>query len=140
MCHSAPNRRRAWGACSEASRIGTVHVAAGAGSEPLWLEGPVYLTGSYKGAPFGLSVVVPAVAGPFNLGNVIERAAIDVNPMTAQVTVTSDPFPQIRDGVPLRLKTVNVTIDAADSYSTRPAAPHVDRGRGRHPAKARARA
>jgi hypothetical protein len=106
-----PEPQASLGTCSEASRIGTVHAAAGAGSEPLWLEGPVYLTGSYKGAPFGLSVVVPAVAGPFNLGNVIERATIDVNPKTAQVTVTSDPFPQIRDGVPLRLKTVNVTVN-----------------------------
>ena len=69
--------------------------------------------------------MVPAVAGPFNLGNVIERAAIDVNPKTAQVTVTSDPFPQIRDGVPLRLKTVNVTIDRPDSCSTRPTAPRM---------------
>jgi uncharacterized repeat protein (TIGR01451 family) len=106
-----PGPQASLGTCSEASRIGTVHAAAGAGSEPLWLEGPVYLTGSYKGAPFGLSVVVPAVAGPFNLGNVVDRATIDVNPKTAQVTVTSDPFPQIRDGVPLRLKTVNVTVD-----------------------------
>jgi hypothetical protein len=99
------------GTCSDASRIGTVHAAAGAGSEPLWLEGPVYLTGPYKGAPFGLSVVVPATAGPFNLGNVIERAAIYVDPHTAQVTVVSDPFPQIRDGVPFRLKELNVTVD-----------------------------
>ena len=99
------------GTCPEASRIGTVNVAAGAGSEPLWLSGPVYLTGPYKGAPFGLSIVVPAVAGPFNLGDVVERATINVNPQTAQVTVTSDPLPQIRDGVPFRLKTVNVTID-----------------------------
>ena len=99
------------GTCPEASRIGTVHAAAGAGSEPLWLEGPVYLTGPYKNAPFGLSVVVPAKAGPFNLGNVIERAAINIDPHTAQVTVSSDPFPQIRDGVPFRLKEVNVTVD-----------------------------
>ena len=106
-----PEPQASLGTCSEASRIGTVHAAAGAGSEPLRLEGPVYLTGSYNKAPFGLSVVVPAVAGPFNLGDVIERASININPTTAQVTVTSDPFPQIRDGVPLRLKEVNVTVD-----------------------------
>jgi hypothetical protein len=99
------------GTCSEASKIGTVNVAAGAGSEPLWLPGSVYLTGPYKGAPFGLSIVVPAVAGPFNLGNVVERAAISVNPTTAQVTVTSGALQQSRDGVPFRLKTLNVTID-----------------------------
>ncbi len=106
-----PEPQAELGTCPEASRIGTTNVAAGAGTEPLWLAGPVYFTGPYKGAPFGLSIVVPAKAGPFNLGNVIERAAIHVDPKTAQVTVTSDPFPQIRDGVPLRLKTVNVTAD-----------------------------
>jgi hypothetical protein len=99
------------GQCSEASRIGTANAAAGAGSHPLWLAGPVYLTGPYKGAPFGLSIVVPAKAGPFNLGNVVVRSAINVDPKTAQITVTSDPLPQSRDGVPFRLKTLNVTID-----------------------------
>ncbi len=107
------------GKCAQASRIGSVHVAAGAGSEPLWLEGPVYLTGPYKGAPFGLSVVVPAKAGPFNLGNVVTRATISVDPHTAQVIVRSDPFPQVRDGVPLRLKEVNVTVDRP-SFSFNP--------------------
>jgi hypothetical protein len=106
-----PEPQAQLGTCSEASRIGTTNIAAGAGTEPLWLSGPVYFTGPYEGAPFGLSIVVPAKAGPFNLGNVIERAAIHVDPKTAQVTVTSDPLPQIRDGVPLRLKIVNVTAD-----------------------------
>jgi hypothetical protein len=71
----------------------------------------VFLTGAYKGAPFGLSVVVPAVAGPFNLGNVVVRAAIDVDPHTAQITVKADPLPTILDGVPLDVRTVNVAID-----------------------------
>ncbi len=101
----------AQGTCPAASQIGTTTTAAGAGSHPLYLTGRVYLTGPYKGAPFGLSVVVPAVAGPFNLGDVTVRAAINVDPNTTAVTVTSDPFPQIIDGVPLRLRTVNVTID-----------------------------
>jgi uncharacterized repeat protein (TIGR01451 family) len=99
------------GTCPEASKIGTTTVAAGAGSHPLWISGKVYLTGPYNGAPFGLSVVVPAKAGPFNLGNVIVRSAINVDPTTSALTVTSAPLPQIKDGVPFRLKTVNVTID-----------------------------
>lgn len=108
LCHDAEANA---GTCSEASRIGSANVAAGAGSEPLWLSGRVYLTGPYKGAPFGLSIVVPAKAGPFNLGDEVVRAAISVDPNTAQVTVTSDPLRQIRDGVPFRLKVINVTID-----------------------------
>jgi hypothetical protein len=99
------------GACGEASRIGTTQVAAGSGPHPLWVSGRVYLTGPYEGAPFGLSVVVPAVAGPFNLGNVVVRARIDADPHTAQITVTSDPLPQILDGVPLRIQKLNVTVD-----------------------------
>jgi uncharacterized repeat protein (TIGR01451 family) len=99
------------GTCSAASRVGTATSAAGSGSNPLWQSGPVYLTGPYKGAPFGLSVAVPAKAGPFNLGTIVVRAAIHVDPHTAQLTVVSDPLPQSVDGVPLRLQTVNVTVD-----------------------------
>ncbi len=102
------------GECPAASRIGSTTDAAGAGGEPLVREGEVYLTGPYKGAPFGLSIVVPANAGPFHLGNVVVRAAITVNSTTGAATVTSDPLPQSRDGVPFRLRTVNVNIDRED--------------------------
>ncbi len=71
----------------------------------------MFLTGPYKGAPFGLSIVVPAAVGPFNLGTVVVRAAINVDPHTAQITVTSDPLPTILQGVPLLIKKVNVSID-----------------------------
>ncbi len=108
------------GTCPEASKIGTTRVASGAGSHPFEIEGTVYLTGPHDGphdgAPFGLSVVTPAVAGPFNLGLVIVRARIDVNPIDSTLTVTTDetgPYalPQILDGVPLRLKQVTVNIN-----------------------------
>lgn len=99
------------GTCSEASKVGVVNAAAGSGSAPLWLSGPVYLTGPYKGQPFGLSIVVPAHAGPFNLGDVVTRASIHVDPWTGRVTVTSDPLQQARDGVPFRLKEINVAVD-----------------------------
>jgi hypothetical protein len=98
------------GTCSSASEIGTTTVAAGPGSHPFWITGHVYLTVGYRGAPFGLSIVVPAKAGPFNLGNVVVRSAISVDPATSALTVTSDPLPQIVDGIPLRIQTVNVTI------------------------------
>jgi hypothetical protein len=101
----------ALGSCSQASRIGTTTVAAGPGSHPFYLSAPVYLTGPYDGAPFGLTVALPAVAGPFNLGLVVVRAAITVDPHTSAVTVTSGALPQIIAGVPVRLRTVNVTVD-----------------------------
>jgi hypothetical protein len=106
-----PEPQASQGTCGLQSQIGHTQVAAGAGSHPFWVGGNVFLTGPYKGAPFGLSIVTPAKAGPFNLGNVIVRAAIRVDPHTSALTVTSDPLPQIVDGVPLRIQTVNVTVD-----------------------------
>jgi hypothetical protein len=99
------------GSCSSTSTVGTATLAAGSGSLPLWQSGVVYLTGPYHGAPFGLSIVVPANAGPFHLGNIVVRAAISVNPTTGALIVTSDPLPQSIGGVALRLRTVNLTID-----------------------------
>lgn len=99
------------GTCSEASEIGTTTVEAGSGPQPLGVQGRAYLTGPYGGAPFGLTIVVPAIAGPFNLGNVVVRSRISVDQNTSALTVTSDPLPQFRDGVPLRIQTLNVTVD-----------------------------
>jgi hypothetical protein len=106
-----PEPQAAAGECPESSLIGHDTAGAGAGPAPLYVTGRVYLTGPYKGAPFGLDVVTPAAGGPFNLGNIVVRATINVNPSTAQVTIASDPIPQFRLGVPLRLKALNVTID-----------------------------
>jgi hypothetical protein len=100
------------GTCGAGSEIGQSTISAGPGAEPLWVRGGhVYLTGPYGGGPFGLSIVVPAVAGPFNLGNVVVRAAVHIDPRTAAVSIASDPLPTILDGVPLDIRTVNVTLD-----------------------------
>ena len=99
------------GTCSPASQIGTTEVGSGPGPHPLYLKGKVYLTGPYKGQPFGMSVAVPAIAGPFNLGMVVVRSSIHVDPYTAAITVTSDPFPKILDGIPTHIKQVNVNIN-----------------------------
>jgi hypothetical protein len=99
------------GACSSVSEIGTTTVAVGPGSHPFWVSGRVYLTESYRGAPFGLSIVVPAKAGPFNLGSVDVRATVNVDPVSSALTIVSDPLPQIIDGIPLRIQTVNVNVD-----------------------------
>jgi hypothetical protein len=97
--------------CGPQSAIGSSTAYAGLGNEPVVLPGTVYLTGPYEGAPFGIEVVTPAVAGPFNLGVVTVRSRINVNPHTAQVTITSDPIPIILKGVPAQIKTLNVTVN-----------------------------
>ncbi len=99
------------GTCAASSQIGTASVASGSGPDPLWLGGRVYLTSGFDGAPFGMDFVVPAVAGPFNLGNVVVRAAVSVDRNTGVVSVASAPLPQKIDGVPFRLKSLNVDID-----------------------------
>jgi hypothetical protein len=99
------------GTCGPESLIGHTTVGTGAGSNPYYVTGKVYLTGPYNGAPYGLSFVVPAVAGPLNLGTVVVRAAVSVDPHTTALTVTSEPLPQILQGVPLHIRAVNVTLD-----------------------------
>jgi uncharacterized repeat protein (TIGR01451 family) len=107
----------AQGTCSAASQIGHASVAAGPGPYPLTIpqpgnpESPIYLTGPYEGAPFGLTIVTHVLAGPFNLGNVITRARVEVDRHTAQITVTTDPLPQVIDGVPTDLRLVDSVID-----------------------------
>jgi hypothetical protein len=105
------------GTCSSASQIGHTVVASGPGPYPLVVPQPgqppaaIYLTGPYKGAPYGLSIVVPVVVGPFTLQTQIVRAKIEVDSLTAQIRVTTDTFPQVIDGVPTDLRTVNAVID-----------------------------
>ncbi|HEY5295487.1 MAG TPA: hypothetical protein VIJ70_08435, partial [Gaiellaceae bacterium] len=101
----------AQGTCATASQIGVAKVAAGAGTEPYEFSGPVFLTGPYDGAPYGLSIPVSVVAGPFNLGTVTTRATIKVDPHTARVTVASTNLPTIVGGVPVRLRTLKVEVN-----------------------------
>jgi hypothetical protein len=112
-----PDDQAATGACGSASRVGTVKAAVGTGSTPLWIpqagKAPTaaFLAGPYKGAPYSLLTVVPAQAGPFDLGNVVTRSGIYIDPTTAQVTVKSDPLPQILEGVPVEYRTLAVELD-----------------------------
>jgi hypothetical protein len=103
--------RAANGTCGEESRIGSANAASGAGTQPFQLPGRVYLTDGYKGGQFGLSIVVPAVAGPFDLGTVVVQASIHVDKVTTALRIDSDPMPTILQGVPLRMRMVNVNID-----------------------------
>jgi hypothetical protein len=108
------------GNCPPGTQIGATVVAVGPGPSPLWVPQPgkdptgVYLSGPYKGAPYSLVVKTPAQAGPFDLGTVVTRAGIYVDPETARVTVRSDPLPQILEGVPVTYRTIHVAVDRPD--------------------------
>ena len=102
------------GTCSAASQIGTATAYVGAGSEPYPFSGPVFLTGPYQGAPYGLSIPIHAAAGPFDLGNVVTHATITVDPHTGRVTVTTTDLPSIFKGVPLRLRNISVAVNRSN--------------------------
>ncbi len=102
------------GMCGPNSLIGETTVSVGLGGDPFSVTGgKVYITGPYEGAPFGLSIVVPAKAGPYDLGTVVVRGRIEVDPTTSALTVTTNSpsqgyaIPHILDGIPLEIKHVN---------------------------------
>jgi hypothetical protein len=97
--------------CPLASRVGTFTAGAGPGPSPYRVQGKAYLAGPYEGAPFSFAFITPALAGAFDLGNIVIRAAAYVDPATAQVTVKTDSLPQILDGIPLRLRSLALTLD-----------------------------
>lgn len=97
--------------CPSASRVGSVFAAAGSGPNPYWAPGTAYLAGPYKGAPLSIAVVAPAVAGPFDLGTVVVRTAVRIDPRTALITAVSDPIPHILEGIPLDVRTVSIRLD-----------------------------
>lgn len=105
---------RANPSCPADSRVGGVVVGAGAGPDPLEVAGEVYLGGPYKGAPISLAVVVPAVAGPFDLGTVVVRTPLLVNLETGQIGVQSDPIPSVLGGVSLDVRSITLKLDRPD--------------------------
>jgi hypothetical protein len=96
--------------CPASSEVGQVIVSAGAGITPLQVEGKAYLAGPYKGAPVSVVIVTPAIAGPFDLGAVVVRTALQVDPKTAQIKAVSDPLPTILEGIPLDLRSAYVRM------------------------------
>jgi hypothetical protein len=96
--------------CPAASAIGTVTVGAGAGATPFYVTGNAYLAGPYEGAPFSAVFITPAIAGPFDLGVVVVRAGLYIDPNTAQVTTKADPLPTILHGIPLDIRSVTVDV------------------------------
>lgn len=120
-----PDSASGSGNCPAGSQIGSVIAATGPGTQPLWIPQPgkaptaVYLAGPYKGAPYSIVTKVPAQAGPFDLGNVVVRASLSIDPNTTQATVRADPLPQILQGVPILYRTVHVVIDR-DQFALNP--------------------
>ena len=97
--------------CPAASQIGRLVAGLGAGSHQVYVPGSAYLAGPYKGSQLSIVFVTPAVSGPYDLGNAVVRTALNVNPVTAQVTALGDPLPQIIGGIPLRLRSLRVNLD-----------------------------
>jgi hypothetical protein len=104
---------RANPSCPASSEVGTVGSSAGSGA-PLYVPGHAYLAGPYKGAPLSLAVIVPAIAGPFDLGTVVVRTALYVNERTAQITARSDPLPTILHGIPLDVRSVAIQMNRSN--------------------------
>jgi hypothetical protein len=100
--------------CPANSHVGSVVAGAGAGPSPYYAHGEAYLAGPYKGAPLSLAVITPAVAGPFDLGTIVTRAALHLDQNTGQATATSDPLPSILQGIPLDVRSIDVKLDRPD--------------------------
>jgi hypothetical protein len=97
--------------CPASSLIGTVQAGAGAGPSPIYVPGRVYLAGPYRGAPLSGVAIVPAIAGPVDLGTIVVRAPAYVDPRSAQVRIASDPLPQIVHGVLVRVREIDLDLD-----------------------------
>ncbi len=105
--------------CPDKSFVGTVGIDAGSGPSPLHVDGNIYYAGPYKGAPVSLVFVTPAVAGPYDLGTVVVRTALYVDPETAQVKAVSDPIPDVFGGVKLDVRAIDVSI-SRKNYTLNP--------------------
>jgi hypothetical protein len=97
--------------CPSSSQIGTVDAGAGVGQVLTWVRGRVYVAGPYRGAPASGVAIVPAVAGPFDLGTIVVRAPAHIDPVTTQLTLETDPLPLIFKGIPVRVRDARVNLD-----------------------------
>jgi hypothetical protein len=104
--------------CPASSQIGRVEAGAGTGSELVYVGGRAYLAGPYNGSQLSVAVVTPAVAGPFDLGNVVIRQGLRLNPISGRAEIDgSGPgsqIPTILKGVPLHLRDLRVFADRPD--------------------------
>jgi hypothetical protein len=105
------NAEAASSSCPASSLIGHADVAAGSGPSPIQIGGKVFLAGPYKGAPLSLAAITPATAGPFDLGTVVVRVALFLDPRTAQVHAVSDAIPHVYGGALLDIRSVVIKLD-----------------------------
>lgn len=100
--------------CPAASQIGTSLSGAGVGGTLTWVPGKIYLGGRVGRAPLSVIAITPAVAGPFDIGTVVVREALTVDPESAEVKVDgsiSDPIPNVLRGIPVKLRDLRVYTD-----------------------------
>jgi hypothetical protein len=105
---------RANPSCPASSEIGRTLAGAGAGSALTYVPGRLYLAGPFAGDPLSVVAITPAVAGPFDVGTVVVREALDLDPKSAEVRVdgaASEPIPHILAGIPLKLRELRVFAD-----------------------------
>jgi hypothetical protein len=102
---------QATSSCPADSLIGATTTAAGSGSGPIKIAGKAFLAGPYKGAPLSMAVITPGVAGPYDIGTVVVRVALNVNPETAQVNAVSDVIPDVFGGVKLDIQSIDVNVN-----------------------------
>ncbi|HEX5929753.1 MAG TPA: hypothetical protein VFY48_10205 [Solirubrobacterales bacterium] len=111
---NAGTAEKASPSCPAQSLVGTATIASGTGPSPIQISGKVFLSGPYRGAPLSLAVLTPATAGPFDLGTVVVRVALFVDPETAQIRAVSDPVPNVFGGAQLSIRSVDVDVDRKD--------------------------
>lgn len=109
--HASGKSELAASSCPSSSLVGSAKLAAGSGPAPFHTTGKAYLAGPYKGAPVSVVFITPAVAGPYDLGNVVVRTALNIDPETAEVHAVSDPIPNVFGGVKLDIREISVAID-----------------------------
>lgn len=103
--------QQAHSSCPAQSEVGVAKVQAGTGPTPLSITGKVFLSGPYHGAPLSLAIVTPATAGPFDLGTVVVKVALFVDPETTQVTAVSDPIPDVFGGAQLSIRQIELNLN-----------------------------
>jgi hypothetical protein len=100
--------------CPAASEVGHSLVGSGVGNVLAYAPGKLYLAGPYHGSNISLVSITAAKVGPFDLGTVVVRFALKIDPETAEVSVdgaTSDPIPHIVDGIPVHLRDIRAYVD-----------------------------